>query len=129
MGDFTVTIHGKAAHAGLDFSNGASAIVEMSRQIQRIATFTRLDRGITVSPGIIHGGTRSNVIAAECAAEIDVRFPKATDGRYLERQFASLRHPMTAGSKRRRSSGLIRGHTASGNGRRNSRCLRAARAR
>ena len=86
-----MTVRGRAAHAGLDFTNGASAIVEMARQIERIAGFTSLDRGITVSPGVIHGGTRSNVIAAACAAEIDVRFPKARDARYLERQFASLK--------------------------------------
>ena len=91
VGDYTVTVHGRAAHAGLDFLSGASAIVEMARQIQRIAGFTRLDRGITVSPGVIQGGTRSNVIAAECRAEIDVRVPKATDAKYLERQFASLK--------------------------------------
>jgi glutamate carboxypeptidase len=91
VGDFTVTVHGKAAHAGLDFTSGASAIVEMAQQIQKIAGFTRLDRGVTVSPGVIRGGTRSNVIAAECTAEIDVRFPTAADGRNLERQFASLR--------------------------------------
>ena len=90
-GGLHVTVHGKAAHAGLDFTSGASAIVEISRQIQRVAGFTRLDRGVTVSPGVIHGGTRSNVIAAECTAEIDVRFPRAADGRYLERQFASLK--------------------------------------
>src|SRR5665213_577682 len=66
VGDYTVTVHGRAAHAGLDFLDGASAIVEMGRQIERIAGFTRLERGITVSPGLIRGGTRSNVIAEEC---------------------------------------------------------------
>lgn len=91
VGDYTVTVHGRAAHAGLDFASGASAIIEMSRQIQRIAGFSRLDRGITVSPGVIHGGTRGNVIPAECHVEIDVRIPKASGARYLERQFASLK--------------------------------------
>src|SRR5689334_16084726 len=66
VGDYTVTVRGRAAHAGLDFLKGASAIVEMARQVQRIAGFTRLDRGITVSPGLIRGGTRSNVVAEEC---------------------------------------------------------------
>jgi glutamate carboxypeptidase len=91
VGDYTVTVHGRAAHAGLDFSNGASAIVEMGRQIQRIAGFTRLNRGITVSPGLIRGGTRSNVIAAECWVEVDVRAPRSADARYLDRQFGSLK--------------------------------------
>jgi glutamate carboxypeptidase len=91
VGDYTVTIRGRAAHAGLDFTNGASAIVEMARQIERIAGFTRLERGITVSPGIISGGSRSNVVAAECKAQIDVRVPRQADGKYLERKFCSLR--------------------------------------
>lgn len=91
VGGYTITVRGKASHAGVDFSNGANAIVEMSRQIERIAGFTRLDRGITVSAGVIRGGTRSNVVAAECAAEIDVRAPRDRDRRYLERVFASLK--------------------------------------
>src|SRR5579863_2498499 len=91
VGDYTITVRGRAAHAGVDFSNGASAILEMSRQVEKIARFTRLDRGITVSPGVIQGGTRSNVIPAECHAEIDVRAPRTADGQYLARCFASLK--------------------------------------
>ena len=91
VGDYTVTVRGVAAHAGLDFEEGASAIVEMARQIERIAAFTRLDRGITVSPGVIRGGTRGNVIAAECSLDVDVRVPRANDERYVERCFRSLK--------------------------------------
>jgi glutamate carboxypeptidase len=91
VGDYTIVVRGRAAHAGLDFSSGASAIVEMARQIERISTFTRLERGITVSPGIISGGTRSNVVAAECRCEIDIRVPREVDRKYLEQKFASLR--------------------------------------
>jgi glutamate carboxypeptidase len=91
VGDYMITVRGRAAHAGLDFSKGANAILEMSQQIEKIAGFTRLDRGITVSPGVIRGGTRSNVIPAECRAEIDVRIPRASGRAYLERRFASLK--------------------------------------
>jgi len=91
VGDYQVTVRGRAAHAGLDFEKGANAVVEMARQIQRVTGFTRLDRGITVSPGVIHGGTRSNVVPAECHVEIDVRAPRTIDARYLERCFASLK--------------------------------------
>ena len=91
VGDFNVTVHGRAAHAGLDFEKGANAVLEMARQVERIAGFTRLGRGITVSPGVIQGGTRGNVVPALCHVEIDVRAPRAADGRYLERQFASLK--------------------------------------
>jgi glutamate carboxypeptidase len=91
VGDYTITVRGRAAHAGVDFASGANAVLEMARQLEKIAGFTRLERGITVSPGIVHGGTRSNVIPAECRAEIDVRIPRAADARYLARCFASLK--------------------------------------
>ena len=45
VGDFTVTVRGRASHAGLDFSAGASAVLELARQIDRIAGFTNLQRG------------------------------------------------------------------------------------
>jgi glutamate carboxypeptidase len=91
VGDFRITVRGRAAHAGLDFEKGANAVLEMARQIERIASFTRLKQGITVSPGVIQGGTRSNVVPAECHVEVDVRAPSAAAQRYLERQFASLK--------------------------------------
>jgi glutamate carboxypeptidase len=91
VGDYTIVVHGRASHAGVDFSNGANAIVEMSRQLERVAGFTQLDRGITVSPGVIHGGTRSNVVPAECRAEVDIRIARIRDRAYLEKKFAALK--------------------------------------
>jgi glutamate carboxypeptidase len=91
VGGYTVTVHGRASHAGVDFEAGANAIVEMARQIERVAGFTRLNRGITVSPGVIRGGTRSNVVAAECCVEVDVRIPRRRDQAYVERSFRSLK--------------------------------------
>lgn len=91
VGDFTVVVRGKAAHAGVDFQAGASAVLEMARQIERIATFTRIDRGITVNPGVISGGTRSNVIAAEARAEVDIRVLRLKDAAGLEKKFRSLK--------------------------------------
>jgi glutamate carboxypeptidase len=91
VGDFTVTVRGKAAHAGVDFEAGASAIVELARQIERISGFVDLKRGITVNPGVIQGGTRSNVIAAEASAEVDIRILRLKDAPGLERKFRALR--------------------------------------
>jgi glutamate carboxypeptidase len=91
VGDFTVTVRGRAAHAGIDFAAGASAVLELSRQIDRIAGFTALERGITVNPGVIRGGTRSNVVAAEASAEIDIRVVRPRDARALGKKFRSLK--------------------------------------
>ena len=91
VGDYTLVVRGKAAHAGADFSAGSSAILELARQIEKIAGFTRLDRGITVNPGVISGGSRANVVAAEAYAEIDVRVVRLKDAEALDRKFRRLR--------------------------------------
>ncbi len=91
VGDYLVTVRGKASHAGVDFTNGASAIVEISRQIEKIAGFTNLEKGITVNPGVVHGGTRSNVIAAEASTHVDFRVPRMKDAAWIEAQFGRLK--------------------------------------
>jgi len=91
VGDYTLGVRGLAAHAGVDFEKGHSAIVELSRQILEVVKFTDIARGITVNPGFIHGGTRTNVIADEAFAKMDVRIARASDALELERKFRSLR--------------------------------------
>ncbi len=91
VGDYTIRVRGRASHAGVDFEKGHSAVIELSRQVLEIAKFTDLARGITVNPGVIHGGTRTNVVAAEAVAEIDIRIARAADADELEKKFASLR--------------------------------------
>lgn len=91
VGDYTITVRGKASHAGVDFEAGASAILELSRQIEKIAGFTDLARGVTVNPGIVSGGTRTNVVAAEARAEVDIRVLRQKDAGPLDKKFRSLR--------------------------------------
>jgi len=91
VGGYNVTVHGKAAHAGVDFSNGANAITELARQIQVIATFTDLSKGLTVNPGVIHGGTRTNVVPATATVEVDLRVARLRDAASLEKKFRALK--------------------------------------
>jgi glutamate carboxypeptidase len=91
VGNYSISIQGRAAHAGVDFSNGASAIVEAARQVDRIAGFTDLKRGTTVNPGVIRGGTRTNVVAAEASIDVDIRVVRMTDAAQLDRKMRSLR--------------------------------------
>jgi glutamate carboxypeptidase len=90
-GDYTVRVRGVAAHAGVDFSNGASAVLELARQIDALAEFTDLAQGVTVNPGVIGGGTQANVVAAEAWTHVDFRYLRAADAKKLERKFHSLR--------------------------------------
>jgi glutamate carboxypeptidase len=91
VGDITVRVLGRASHSGVDFEKGRSAIVELARQLLEIVKFTDLSRGITVNPGVMQGGTRSNVIAAEAWAEVDLRIARAADAAELEKKFAALK--------------------------------------
>jgi glutamate carboxypeptidase len=91
VGDITIRVRGRASHSGVDFEKGSSAIVELARQLLEIVKFTDLARGITVNPGVIQGGTRSNVIAAEAWAEVDLRIARAADATELEKKFAALK--------------------------------------
>ena len=91
VGDFLLRVRGRASHAGVDFEKGHSAIVELSRQLLEVTKFTDLQRGITVNPGVISGGSRTNVVAAEAAAEIDIRIARLKDGPELEQKFQSLK--------------------------------------
>jgi glutamate carboxypeptidase len=91
VGDYTVRVTGRAAHAGLDPGAGQSAIVELAQQIARIAAFGEPKRGLTVNVGVIRGGTRTNVVAAEAAAEVDVRIQKLGDAARIDRKFRGLR--------------------------------------
>jgi len=91
VGDYSIIVQGRAAHAGIDFEKGASAILEIARQIERIAGFTDLARGITVNPGVISGGTRTNVVAEEARVDVDVRVSRLRDAAPLDRKFRRLR--------------------------------------
>lgn len=90
-GNWRIDIHGKAAHAGVDFEKGASALRELSRVIDAVSDWTDLKRGLTVSVGIAGGGSKTNVIPADAFAEVDVRIAKKTDGPSIERKFTSLK--------------------------------------
>ncbi len=91
VGDYTITVKGKASHAGVDYESGASAVVELARQIPKIAGFTDLKKGVTVNPGVIAGGTRTNVVAAEARVEVDIRVAHAKDAAALDQKFRALR--------------------------------------
>jgi glutamate carboxypeptidase len=91
IGHYNLRVEGVASHAGVDFEKGHSAVLEMAFFVQQIASLNAPERGLTANIGTIHGGTRSNVVAAECYAEVDVRIAKAADAKYVERFFKSLK--------------------------------------
>jgi glutamate carboxypeptidase len=91
VGHYNVQVTGVGAHAGVDFEKGHSAILELAKQIQTISGFVNFARQLTVNCGVIAGGTRSNVVASEAHAEVDVRISKARDAAYVEKLFRGLK--------------------------------------
>jgi glutamate carboxypeptidase len=91
VGEYKLRVKGVAAHAGLDPGKGRSAILELARQIAVLARFNNLRQGVSVNPGVIEGGTRTNVIAAEAFVEIDVRIKSAKQVAGIDRKLRSLK--------------------------------------
>ena len=90
-GDFKVTVQGLAAHAGVEHHLGRNAICEMARQILAIESMTDYNRGLTVSVGIINGGTRSNVVPDRATIQVDVRVPNPQIGAEITERMYGLK--------------------------------------
>ena len=96
VGQFELKVEGVGAHAGVNFEDGHSAVLEMARLVSKVSAFSAARPGLTVNVGVIAGGTRSNVVAAECAAEVDVRIARAADAKRVEKMFRELKVTDTA---------------------------------
>jgi glutamate carboxypeptidase len=91
VGGYTLQVSGKAAHSGLDFEKGQSAVTELARQILELSGFSDLNRGITLNVGKISGGTRANVVPAEASAALDLRVATLADAAAMHRRVNSLK--------------------------------------
>jgi glutamate carboxypeptidase len=90
-GEYELVVRGVSAHAGIDPSKGASAIHELAQQIVRVQALQDPARGISVNVGTISGGTRTNVVAEEARAVIDVRAPTAEAAARIDAAFRALK--------------------------------------
>lgn len=91
VGVFRLSVHGRSAHAGINPAAGINAISELARQIPRVEALARPARGITVTAGLIEGGTRSNVVPESASVTFDIRIPRLRDGEWVERKLRALK--------------------------------------
>jgi glutamate carboxypeptidase len=98
VGEFTLQVQGVAAHAGADITRGASAIVELARQILALQELQDPVRGLTLNVGVIKGGSRPNVVPESASAEIDVRIASAGDAARIESAIRALT-PLTPNTR------------------------------
>jgi len=91
VGDFRITVHGRSAHAGINPAAGVNAITELVRVILRVTELADPEHGVTLTPGVISGGTRSNVVPEIARVVIDARVPTLKDARRIESRIRGLR--------------------------------------
>ena len=91
VGEYTLQVTGVAAHSGLDFEKGQSAVTELAHQILEISKLVDSQRGVTINVGKISGGTRTNVVPAAASATIDVRVASAKDIAEVDRKLNALK--------------------------------------
>ncbi|MGH9475997.1 MAG: M20/M25/M40 family metallo-hydrolase [Terriglobales bacterium] len=87
---YRLAAEGRAAHAGVDFTQGASAIVELAARVVEVAGWSDTASGLSVNPGIIAGGTRLNIVAANAEAQIEARAWSAVELAGFDRRLRAL---------------------------------------
>ena len=90
-GMFTVEVHGRAAHAGLDPEKGVNAVLELAKQTVRLHELNDPANGTNVTVTIVNGGTASNVVPALATAEVDMRFTSVDLGVAVEYDVLNLK--------------------------------------
>ncbi len=98
VGTFVISAGGVAAHSGVDYQKGVSAIQELAYQVLELYKLNDLDMGTTLNPGVIRGGSRSNVIADRAELEVDVRVATQAEGERITACIHGLR-PRVEGSR------------------------------
>jgi glutamate carboxypeptidase len=89
--NYILKAHGIPAHAGLEPEKGASAILELARQIERLHSLNNPEIGTTINVCTIEGGTTTNVIPEHAACSIDVRFASMTEAENIENSIKNLK--------------------------------------
>jgi glutamate carboxypeptidase len=94
-GEYKLVVKGKAAHAGVEPEKGANAILELAHQLPRLYALNGIAPGVTVNPDVIGGGTKSNVIADEAWALIDVRAVDPSGAEIVHQALQAAIQPVT----------------------------------
>jgi glutamate carboxypeptidase len=92
---FEITVHGRASHAGIEPEKGRNAILEAARIVAALQALNGRWPGVTVNVGTINGGTRPNVVPAECSMEIDVRAVTRSSLEEVEAAIREIARPVT----------------------------------
>ena len=91
VGMFDINIKGIASHSGSDPEKGISAIEEAARITLYLHSLTNYESGTTLNVGILNGGTRRNVVAAECSLSVDLRVRTSEEGERIINEIMAIK--------------------------------------
>lgn len=106
-GRFRLTVHGKAAHQGVEPEKGINAIVEAAHQVLGLDGIGDAERGTVLGANVITGGTVVNVVAEHVRVDIDARVWTLEEGRRVEAALRSLA-PVLPGARLELEGGFER---------------------
>jgi glutamate carboxypeptidase len=95
VSDYLIEIVGRAAHAGVEPERGRSAILEAAHKTVALQALNGRWPGVTVNVGVVHGGTRTNVVAERCTIEVDLRSTEESTLRAAEAEVERIMHEHT----------------------------------
>ena len=82
-GNFHLVVHGKAAHAGRAFDEGANAVAGAAIVAARLHALNGRREGVTVNVARISGGGALNVVADRAVVRFNVRVPDAQSAAWV----------------------------------------------
>lgn len=106
VGDYTIQVHGKSAHQGIEPEKGRNAVVSAAHFIREAIQLQDLNKGTTLGPNVIHGGTASNVVADHVTLELDLRIWSQEEGQRVDSALRAI--PALEGTRYEISGGLNR---------------------
>jgi len=106
-GRYRLTVHGKAAHQGVEPEKGVNAVVEAAHQILALASIDDLQAGTRLGANVIHGGTVPNVVADRVDVDIDARAWTLAEGDRADRRLRALK-PVLEGARLELTGGFER---------------------
>ncbi|WAS97600.1 M20/M25/M40 family metallo-hydrolase [Nannocystis punicea] len=96
-GLFTISVRGRAAHAGNNHHKGVNAIHALALLVDRVERLTDYSRGVTLNVGLIEGGTAKNTVPASAKCQVDARFETVADAQRVADFLAALQREPFAG--------------------------------
>lgn len=89
-GMYTLRVHGRASHAGLEPEKGANALLGLASILPAVAALGRAELGTTVTPTVASAGTATNVVPALATVEVDVRIAVPDESDRVDKEIRAL---------------------------------------